>query len=231
MYIPDYLSRAECYTLTFTDYQNCNETELYVDSVVTSLPATEKRLEEIKSKQKSDYVGSKLIEYTYNGWPNTESCEIAKLYKPFRSEITVNKGLLMRNDRLIIPTDMRLDILSKLHEAHQGISKCRAWANKSVWWIGISRDIQQMIQNCDICAKLQNDKTEPMISTPFPNRSWSRLGSDLFHWRGHTYLLVVDYFSRYIELSRLTSTSSMAVVEHFKSILSRHGLCDTIVSD
>ncbi|XP_060562943.1 uncharacterized protein K02A2.6-like [Ruditapes philippinarum] len=185
-----------------------------------------KRLEEIKSEQKSDYVCSKLIEYTYNGWPSTESCEIAKLYKPYRSEITVNKGLLMRNDRLIIPTDMRLDILSKLHQAHQGIAR----AKESVWWKCISRDIQQLIQNCDICAKFQNDKREPMISTPFPRRSWSRLGSDLFHWRGHTYLLVVDYFSRYIELSRLTSTSSMAVVEHFKSILSRHGLCDTIVS-
>jgi hypothetical protein len=64
MYIPDYLSRAECDTLTFTDYQNCNETEMYVDSVVISLPATEKKLEEIKSKQKTDYVCSKLIEYT-----------------------------------------------------------------------------------------------------------------------------------------------------------------------
>jgi hypothetical protein len=93
--IPDYLSRAECDTLTFTDYQSCNETELYVDSVVTSLPATKKRLEEIESKQKSDYVCSKLIEYTLNGWPNTESCEIAKFYKPYRSKITVNKGLLL----------------------------------------------------------------------------------------------------------------------------------------
>lgn len=70
-----------------------------------------------------------------------------------------------------------------------------------------------------------------MISTPFPNRSGSRIGSDLFHWRGHTYLIVVDYFSRYIELSRLTSTSLVALVEQFKSILSKHGLCDTIVSD
>jgi hypothetical protein len=93
MYIPDYLSRAECDTLTFTDYQNFNETELNVDSVVTSLQATEKRLEEIKSKQKSDYVCSKLIKNTYNGWPNTDLCEIAELYKPYRSEITVNKGV------------------------------------------------------------------------------------------------------------------------------------------
>jgi hypothetical protein len=89
----------------------------------------------------------------------------------------------VRNDKLIIPTDMRLDILSKLHQAHQGISKCRARAKESVWWIYLSGDIQQMIQNCDICAKFQNDKRDPLISTPFPNRSWTRLGSDLFYWR------------------------------------------------
>lgn len=122
MYIPDYLSRAECDTITFVDYQNCNETEMFVDTIIASLPATEKRLQEIKSKQKTVYLCSKLFEYSYKGWPNTDTCEIAKLYLPFKSEITVNKGLLMRNVRLIIPADIRLYILSKLHQAHQGIS-------------------------------------------------------------------------------------------------------------
>ena len=212
MYIPDLLSRTVCDELTAQDQFDCESTEMYVDSVVKSLPATDQRLEEIKTKQKSDYVCGKLIEYVHNGWPSPNTCEIAKLYGPFKAQITINKGLLMRNDRLIIPSDMRPDILTRLHQAHQGISKCRLRAKESVWWIGISRDIEAMIKNCDICAKMQNDKREPMISTPFPERCWAKLGADLFHWKGSNYLLVIDYFSRYIEISRLTSTSSCVFV-------------------
>ena len=49
--------------------------------------------------------------------------------------------------------------------------------------------------------KMQNDHAEPMISTEFDDRPWKHLGSDLFMLNGQTYLLVVDYFSRYIEIA------------------------------
>ena len=42
---------------------------------------------------------------------------------------------------------------------------------------------------------------------------------------------VVDYFSRFIEVSKLSSTSSEAVIEHLKSIFSRHGIPETVISD
>ncbi|XP_053388813.1 uncharacterized protein K02A2.6-like [Mercenaria mercenaria] len=190
---------------------------------------TDKRLQEIRLKQMSDYVCQKLIEFAQNGWPESELCEISKLYWKLQGEITVNNGLLMRNDRLIIPSELKTDIL--LHEAHQGINKCRSRAKESVLWLGISKDIENLVKGCDTCAKMQNEKREPLIAKPFPDRCWSKLGSDLFYWRGCTYLLVIDYYSRYIEIAKLSSLSSATVVAHLKSILSRHGLCDTIVTD
>ncbi|XP_053373930.1 uncharacterized protein K02A2.6-like [Mercenaria mercenaria] len=160
---------------------------------------------------------------------------LAEYSEPIRdllsSEITVNNGLLMRNDRLIIPSELKTDILARLHEAHQGINKCRSRAKESVWWLGISKDIENLVKGCDTCAKMQNEKREQLIATPFPDRCWSKLGSDLFQWRGCTYLLVIDYYSRYIEIAKLSSLSSATVVAHLKSILSRHGLCDIIVTD
>jgi len=173
--IPDLLSRhPTCDSLTFEDDQSCFETELFVDSVLKSLPATDKKLQEIRSKQMSDYVCQKLIEFTKNGWPDSETCEISKLYWKFQGEITVNNGLLMRNDRLIISSELKPDILARLHEAHQGINKCRSRAKESVWWLGISKDIENLVKSCDICAKMQNDKREPLIATPFPDRCWFR---------------------------------------------------------
>ena len=50
-----------------------------------------------------------------------------KAYWPERDEMTVQQGLLMKSNRLVIPVHVsrRLDVLDKLHEGHQGITKCR----------------------------------------------------------------------------------------------------------
>jgi transposase InsO family protein len=46
-----------------------------------------------------------------------------------------------------------------------------------------------------------------------------------------SYLLVVDYYSRYNEIARLYSTSSNAVINHLKSIFARHRIPQTFISD
>jgi hypothetical protein len=232
--MPDLLSRnSVCDELTFEEQQNCAETETYVDCVIKHLPASDKRLQQIKSKQKTDIVCQKLMEFCEHGWPNVKSkgCEVSKLYWPFWGEITMNNEILMRNNRLFIPTELRTDILSHIHEAHQGMVKCKQRAQDSVWWLGINKDIETLVKSCDVCSKMRNDHAEPMISTDFPSRPWEKLGSDLFFWKGNTYLLVICYYSRYIEIAKLNGTSSEDVIIHFKSILARHGVCDVIVSD
>ena len=49
---------------------------------------------------------------------------------------------------------------------------------------------------------------------------------------GHSYLLVVDYYSRFIEIAKLSSgTSSLEVVRYLKSIMAHHGIPTELVSD
>ena len=45
------------------------------------------------------------------------------------------------------------------------------------------------------------------------------------------YLVMVAYYSRYIELAQLEHTTSEAVINHVKSILARHGIPETIISN
>ena len=232
--IPDLLSRhISSETLSNDDLQLSRDTDYYLDLVISDLPATDRRLDEIRQAQGNDLVCQVLSELCQNGWPKRKqnASEIGQIYWSVRGELVVNKGLLMKTDRLFIPIAMRQDILSKIHETHQGILKCKMRAKESVWWIGINSDIEKLIKNCDTCAKSQNDQAEPMKPTPFPSRPWERLGSDLFFWNGHTYLLVVDYYSRFIELSKLGTTTSMGVIDHMKSIFSRHGYCDSLITD
>ena len=52
----------------------------------------------------------------------------------------------MKADRLFIPTEMRADILSNVHGAHQGITKCKLRAKELVWWFGINSDIEYITE-------------------------------------------------------------------------------------
>ena len=65
---------------------------------------------------------------------------------------------------------------------------------------------------------------------PHKYQRWSR---DLFELSGITYmyLLLVDYFSWYPEVVKLTSTTSEAVITAMKSIFSRHGIPEVVRSD
>lgn len=56
-----------------------------------------------------------------------------------------------------------------------------------------------------------------MIPTKLPDYPWQKVGSDLFILNGVTYLL--------------TSTTSNATIQALKSMFSRHGVPETVVSD
>lgn len=63
----------------------------------------------------------------------------------------------------------------------------------------------------------------------FPERPWQKLGADMFTVYGKYYLLVVDYFSRFVEIGKLTPTRSEDVVVHLKSIF--HIIRESLYSD
>ncbi|XP_033752023.1 uncharacterized protein LOC117335875 [Pecten maximus] len=96
----------------------------------------------------------------------------------------------------------------------------------------MSRDIGDMVRDCQECAKHRKAQAEPIISTPTPEMPWQKLGSDLLLWCGKEYVLVVDYFSRYIEIARLeNNTTSQTVVNLSKSIFARHRVPQQLISD
>ena len=67
---------------------------------------------------------------------------------------------------------------------------------------------------------------------PIPKGPWEMLGTEIFQLSGKKYLLVVDYYSKYIELALLEKgENSSRIIEKLKSIFSRHGIPDQVISD
>ena len=78
----------------------------------------------------------------------------------------------------------------------------------------------------------KENKPEPLIVTPLPDRFWQVVATDLFELKGIDYLIVIDYFSRYIEVAAMKKTiKSSEVTRALKSILTRHGILEQVRSD
>ena len=58
-----------------------------------------------------------------------------------------------------------------------------------------------------------------------------KVGLDLFTLKNKKYMLIVDYYSKYIEICLLPDTSSPTIIKYMMSIFARHGIPKTVVSD
>ena len=87
------------------------------------------------------------------------------------------------------------------------------------------------MQQCAECKKSTPNPREPLLTTPLPKHPWERVAADLFQLDGSTYLLVVDYFSRYPEVIKLNSTTSKTIISSLKAIFSRHGVPSVLMSN
>ncbi|XP_061177466.1 uncharacterized protein K02A2.6-like [Saccostrea echinata] len=127
---------------------------------------------------------------------------------------------------------MQNEMLEKLHIEHQGIVKTKNRERDILFWNDMGKDIENLVSARATCAKYQaaNPK-EPMIPSELPSRPWSKIGMDLFKLCGNHYLLVVDYLSKWPELAKLESLTSKCVITHVKSMISKYGVPDIIISD
>ena len=201
----DTLSRAPLRTDNESDRDKSNQVDAYIEAIVNSLPATEERIETIRTEQEKDHVCKQIKHYCEAGSINWTGP--LKPYYPVRMELAVAKGLLLKGSRIVIPKSLQKDILERLHSGHMGMTKCRQRAKSSVWWPGIRKCIDEVVRNCGKCSKVRIQHPEPLLPTTLPTRPWMKVGTDLFEWEKNEYLLVVDYYSKFIEVAKLATTT------------------------
>ena len=96
----------------------------------------------------------------------------------------------------------------------------------------MSQDIEELIFKCSVCQEHRNkNQKEPLLPQEVPDRPWSKLGADIFQFGNEQYLLIVDYYSEFFEISKLSDLKSVNVITHCKSQFARHGIPDIFMSD
>lgn len=224
MYISDALSRAYSTESTTQIEDDYDINEIQMDQY---LPVNTFLLHQsFLQATADDPVMTKLQDVVLDGWPSTKQ-ELpvdVREYWNFRHEISCINGLLFRGHKVIVPYQLRSSMLDKIHESHLGIVKCKQRAREVLFWPGMTSQIEDKVASCSICNEhsRQNAK-EPMVEAPLPERPWSKIGLDLFELNNTTYLLIVDYYSKWPEIAKLNSLTSNQIITQLKSQISRYG--------
>lgn len=230
--IADALSRSPV-AHTMKEVERESEVQEYVDAVQACWPVSSTRLDVIRQAAVHDADIQQVMDYVLNGWPNPHAVPShLRDYYMVRNSLSIIGGLLVYEQRIAIPQSQRGDIIGRLHESHQGVAKCRDNAQRSVWWPGISADIKQLIENCRQCQENRPaQRAEPLRPSALPGRPWEKVGADLCSVDGKQFLVIVDYYSRWIELERLMSTTATAVINKFRHVFATHGIPDEVHTD
>ena len=210
------------------------ELQVTVHALTTNFPASEECMDDWKNSTMNDPVLSKLMNIIQAGWPEKRGNlpkELQEFWN-YRDELAVEKGLIFKVDRLLVPAKNRPRVLEQLHQGHFGEERTILHAREAVFWPGITKDIREMVRTCLTCNTHRNSQQkEPLQPHPVPEGPWQKIGLDLFQFEGKQHLMVVDYFSRFILVRQLNSITAKNVISELTKIFHEHGIPRAVMSD
>ena len=175
-----------------------------------------------------------LKQVILRGWPETRN-EIPPRVTEFwnyRDELAVYNGILFKGDRVIVPRDLRAEMMKRVHSSHQGEQACLRRARDALFWPGMTQQIRDEVSKCGVCAEYAvSQPKEPLMTPELPSRPWSIVAQDLFSLGDENYLITVDAYSGFWEVDKLDNTRAETVILKSKQHFARYGIPDEVHSD
>ena len=212
-----------------------NQQEIDLDVQVSMVQFSPECTNDIRAGTKADPALTALSDMIVNGWPSNlqDVPPHIRSFWSYRDELSVEDGIVLKGNRVVIPKTLQQRILTQLHYGHQGIEKTRLRARDSVFWENINKDIETLVKSCPICQEHQPaQQHETLHPHEVPTGPWEVIGADLFQLQGNEYLLIADYYSKFFVLRKFGSdTSSNTIIKAMKQVFSEQGVPSAVISD
>ena len=192
-----------------------------VNLITSNIPVSSSEIDLICGETAKDPTLNLLRHYIHMGWPVDRRMlphEIHTFWN-YREDLSMENGLITKGARPVIPSTLRSKVLEQIHEGHLGIEKCMLKARDSVFWPGISNEIRETVEKCGICQASSKAAKPVGNVSDVPPHAWHTLGTDLFYWNKIDYLVIRDYFSKYLIMRRLPNSSTHAVIKELGLLL------------
>ena len=237
MYIADTLSRA--FLKTNSETESCEDVFSMREATIRktwekvkmttdlALEGSERQLHEIRSATRNDEELQDVKRLILAGWPDNKN-EVKDAAKPY---FNIREELTCQND-IIIPQDLRRIYKGKVHTSRIGIEGYLRRAREQIYWPRMNAELRDYISKCPICLKYRNNlQKEPILQEKILERPWQTVSTDLLQLGRNHYLLIVDNYSNFIDYAPLRETTSSHIVNCMKSMFSRFGIPEKVISD
>ena len=135
----------------------------------------------VKHTASRDEEMQELVSLISSGFPASKQ-DLSPSMQPYwdiRSSLSHLDGVSLYGDRIIVPRDLRSEVLDCLHSAHQGVVGMKARARVSVYWPGMSKSITDRRLQCQTCNTIgPSQPAEPMVSSPPPQYPFEQVAAD-----------------------------------------------------
>ena len=154
-------------------------------------------------------------------------------YKAVKEELWVVGQVVMRGAHIVMPQSLWKQTIMLVHEGHQGMVRTKARLQEKVWWPQVDKQVEDAIRSCHPCQLVgPRAKPEPLRSSSLPDGPWQEISFDLLEIsNGEHLLVVVDYYSRWLEAILLKKTDAQHVIKSMEAIFRTHGLPEALRSD
>ncbi|XP_058464246.1 uncharacterized protein K02A2.6-like isoform X1 [Malaya genurostris] len=195
----------------------------------SSIPIDYRRI--AKETELDDFL-QQIKTFLRKGWPERLDKRFKDVHAHYLDLEEVD-GCMLFQDRVIIPVALKRNVLEILHQNHVGIAKIKQLARRSVYWFGLNRDIEDFVRACKICNQMAIVHKKAPIEGWIPtSRPFSRIHADFFYFQQKVFLLIIDSYSKWLELDHMKyGTDGKKVIAKFMAVFARFGLPDVVVTD
>lgn len=131
----------------------------------------------------------------------------------------------MWNHCIVIPSELYDEVLSQLHSTHLGIVKKKNLARSYFWFPHMEEKIEQITKNCPSCIYHATSPPKvKIVPWPTPRGPWERLHIDCFEYNKKYYLVVIDGYTKWVEVVPMSNISTSLTIMVLRTLFSRFGL-------
>ena len=132
--------------------------------------------------------------------------------------------IIYNNDRILVPKAYRKTLIEKLHKAHQGTTKTQFRGRRDYYWPGMNEAIAQHVRVCGTCIPFAaSQPQQPIIPQNIAQSPMHVIGADQFAIGKRDYLVIVDQYSGWPDVTELTNTSSSYIVKAMRKFFNTFG--------
>ena len=124
--------------------------------------------------------------------------------------MSVDQGyVLLFGTKLCIPESLQQHCVDLSHESHQGRVKCKTLLRENCWFPFMDRLVDEICKNCLPCQAFSSQtKPDPIKPGTLPKQLLYEISADFSgpYLSGHYFMVVLDDYSRFPIVERITNT-------------------------